>query len=78
MHVSAEALEAWLRDDLTKTEAILSAEITRHPLSRHHALANRSILRARLKQWEKADDDAQKVCSHQLSIIRSFQWSTSL
>ena len=61
MQVSDAVVQSWTRDDATKTEVILSEEITRHP--GHHAFANRALIRARLKQWNLAIDDATKVSS---------------
>lgn len=68
MHVSAEALDAWLHDKLLEAESILSKEIAICPISPHHGLANRALVRTRLRQWDAAYYDAQRVRLYSLLL----------
>lgn len=62
------SLNAWRQDDLTSTSVILS-QATQG--ADHHRLANLAIVKARLKQWESAAQDARTVTSYRSSIVYS-------
>ncbi|KAH0838772.1 WD40-repeat-containing domain protein [Lanmaoa asiatica] len=59
--ISDTALDAWKQNRLTDTEASLTGTIanSRHPSC--HALANRALVRAHLRDWDTAIDDAEKA-----------------
>ncbi|KAF8126003.1 hypothetical protein EV363DRAFT_1402063 [Boletus edulis] len=50
------SLNAWRRDDLTSAVAIFSQEMQD---ADYHRLANLALVRARLEQWESAEQDAR-------------------
>ena len=61
------ALAAWGQGQLTSAEALLTAAIPTSEDTAHHVLASRSLVRARLQQWDAALVDAEQVhslCSH--------------
>lgn len=63
IHVTGAAFESWAQGDLPRAEGLLTEEII-HPSSPFHhaqALAHRSLVRSRVKQWDMAVDDAKKV-----------------
>ncbi|KIK21199.1 hypothetical protein PISMIDRAFT_562737 [Pisolithus microcarpus 441] len=60
IQLSDEALELWIRDDLMNTDMLLSKGITSASSPSHHVLANRALLRARLKRLEFATADAKE------------------
>ena len=57
MCISDAAFESWTQGNLTLVEQLLTDDILHHS----HALAQRALVRTRLKQWEMAIDDAKKV-----------------
>ena len=61
MQVSDAALKSWTLCDPTETESILSKEIAQCSDPSHHALAARSLIRARLREWRTAIEDAEMV-----------------
>ena len=73
MYISDVVFDSWTKGDLTRVEELLAPEIL-HPSSPFHharALAHRALVRARLKQWSTAVDDAKEVLwSHLLSCGR--------
>lgn len=60
MDINDTVFKLWMLGDLTRVEEILAEEIA-HPFHRARALAQRALVRARLKQWDMAIDDAQEV-----------------
>jgi hypothetical protein len=72
MKISEEILEAWTQGDLTRTEQMLTAKIldVEDPSRHSQCLAQRSLVRSRLKQYNLALDDAQKV-AFRLSLVSS-------
>ena len=61
MQLSDAALESWRLGNPTETESILSEEIAQCSDPNHHALAARSLIRSRLREWRTAIDDAEMV-----------------
>lgn len=55
-------LDSWKQGQFVKTEALLTEDIDSGNPS-HRALAHRALIRARLRQWDAANDDAEKVIS---------------
>ena len=58
--IDTGALNKWKRGQLADAEALLSVEIPKSE-NRHHALASRALVRARLGQWDAALADATEV-----------------
>ena len=56
-------VDSWKEDRLVDTEASLTEIITNSPHRNHHALANRALVRRRLRDWHHhlAIDDARNV-----------------
>ena len=69
MQVSDAALESWRVGNPTETESILSEEIAQCSDPNHHALAARSLIRSRLREWRTAIDDAEMVALSLPSLI---------
>ena len=61
MQVSEAVLESWMRGNPTETESILSEEMARRSDTDHYAPAARSLIRAHLKEWKTATEDAEMV-----------------
>ena len=55
------ALDAWKKDQLKDTEALLTTAIYKHQHPGYHVLAARALVRARLQHWDEALVDAQMV-----------------
>ena len=62
IHADNASLEAWRQDDLKPTLAILS-QVTQGPGAEHYRLANLAVIKARLKQWDEAEQDVRAVTS---------------
>ena len=60
LDIDSVALNAWKRGQLTNAEALLSTAIPTSK-NRHHVLAGRALVRARLGQWDAALVDAKEV-----------------
>lgn len=63
MYFTDTTFNSWKQGDLNCVEELLTEEIA-HPLNSFHhscALANRALVRTRLKQLNMAIDDAKKV-----------------
>lgn len=58
--VDDTALYLWKHDQLENAEELLTAVIMSESIN-HHVLANRALVRARLRQWDEAILDAEKV-----------------
>ena len=61
MQVSDAALKSWMLGTPTETETILSEEIAQCSDPNHYALVARSLIRARLREWKAAIEDAEMV-----------------
>lgn len=59
--VTNAALDFWKKDQLPDAEALLTRTIMNPGHIRHHALANRALVRAYMQHWDAAIDDAKKV-----------------
>ncbi|KAI5982355.1 hypothetical protein EDC04DRAFT_3150893 [Pisolithus marmoratus] len=59
IHASDEILKSWTHDDPTATEILLSEEISRASSPSHYMLANRALVRARLKHVVLAMEDVE-------------------
>ena len=68
IHIDGAALDLWKDDKLEHADALLTAAITTPRNPTHHALANRALIRTRLRNWDAALVDAQKV----LVALRSY------
>ena len=56
--------DSWKQDRLPDTEASLTEIITHSTRPSHDAFANRALVRAHLRQWDVAIDDAKRVGSY--------------
>ena len=61
------ALDCWMQDRLADVEVSLTKTITSSGNWTYHALANRALVRARVRHWEAAIDDAERVSFYLLS-----------
>ena len=61
IRVSEAVYESWKLGNPADTESILSEEIEQFPNPSHYALAVRSLIRAHLRDWEAAFEDAKMV-----------------
>ena len=61
MQVSEAVYKSWTLGNLADSESILSEEIAQFSNPSHHALAVRSLIRAHLKNWKAAFEDAKMV-----------------
>ncbi|KAF8548746.1 hypothetical protein OG21DRAFT_1489116 [Imleria badia] len=69
IRIDDAALDLWKHDQLTDTAALLTTAIATSQNPSHDALASRAIVRARLRQWDQAVDDAEKSINIQPSVI---------
>ncbi|KAI5986042.1 hypothetical protein F5J12DRAFT_898845 [Pisolithus orientalis] len=69
IEVSSEAFESWTHDDPTQTEMLLSKEIASTSSPNHYVLANRALVRTRLKRLAPAIEDAKESLRAQRSPI---------
>ena len=73
IRIDDAALHSWKHNQLANAEALLTAAIHKSHNPSHHALANRALVRARLRQCDAAIADATEVfltlLSHALSLI---------
>lgn len=60
--------DSWKQDRLPDTEASLTEIITHSTRPSHDAFANRALVRAHLRQWDVAIDDAKRVGSYFFSV----------
>lgn len=60
IHVGGPVLDLWKQGELVKAEALLSKDIDSQDPS-YRTLAHRALIRSRLRDWDAANDDAQKV-----------------
>lgn len=66
---SNEILRAWAQGDLVTAEMLLSEEITNTTSPSHHVLANRALIRARLRRVTLALTDVNRSLQVQQSPI---------
>lgn len=64
--ISDTALDSWKQDRLADTEASLTRTITNSAHPSHHVFAKRALVRAHLRHWNVAIEDAEKVHLHLL------------
>ena len=71
MCISENEFRSWTQGDLTRVEQLFTDDISHpfNPFYRSRALAQRALVRTRLKQWEMAIDDAKKVLFHAYNHI---------
>ncbi|KAF8557900.1 hypothetical protein OG21DRAFT_1494421 [Imleria badia] len=62
------AFESWMQGDLTRVEELLT-EVIADPVLHAHALAQRALIRSRLKQTDLAMVDAKKSIEAQRSVM---------
>lgn len=55
------ALHSWNCDQFANAEALLTEAIAESRNLSHHVLASRALVRARLRSWDAAIVDAEKV-----------------
>ena len=60
MDIDSAALKSWTQGDLTRVEELLT-ELIIDPVLHAHALAQRALVRSRLKQTDLSVVDAKKV-----------------
>ena len=63
IRIGNAALEAWKGGQFKKAEKLLTAAIPRSIGTAHHVFASRALVQARLRQWDTALVDAEKVFS---------------
>ena len=63
IQVDDAVLDSWKHGELADADALLSAALSTSQSPDHHALANRALVRARLRQWGEAISDANEVSS---------------
>ena len=61
VQIDDAALNLWKCDQLRDAEALLTFTITASRNTNHYALASRALVRARLREWDTALADAEKV-----------------
>ena len=61
------ALNSWKHGQLAETDVLLTAAFHTASRSPSHVLASRALVRARLRQWDAAIVDANKVLSPLIS-----------
>ncbi|KAF8554958.1 hypothetical protein OG21DRAFT_1573744 [Imleria badia] len=59
MYLDDAAFKSWTQGDLTRVDELFTKQIA-DPLYHAHALAQRTLVRGRLQQWDKAIEDAKK------------------
>ena len=71
MCISDAAFKSWTQGDLIRVEQLLTDDISHpfNPFYHSRALAQRALVRTRLKRWEMAIDDAKKVFFHAYNCI---------
>ena len=71
MCINDVAFKSWTQDNLSHVEQLFTDDISHpfNPFYRSRALAQRALVRTRLKQWEIAIDDAEKVLFHAYNRI---------
>ncbi|KAF8447265.1 hypothetical protein L210DRAFT_3525408 [Boletus edulis BED1] len=75
IYVDDTSLNAWRRDDLTSAVAIFSQETQD---ADYHRLANLALVRARLEQWESAEQDARASIEIRPTILAYIAVSIAL
>ena len=72
IQIDDAALESWKCDQLDNADALLTAAIPDPRNPNHHVLASRALVGARLRHWDAALVDAEKVppalFSHTLTL----------
>ncbi|KAF8557544.1 hypothetical protein OG21DRAFT_1482211, partial [Imleria badia] len=68
MDIDDAAFKSWTQGDLTRVEELLT-EVIADPVLHAHALAQRALVRSRLKQTDMAMVDAKKSIEAQRSVI---------
>ena len=80
--ITDAALDSWRQGRLADTETSLTGTITNSRDQRHHVLANRALVRARLGLWNLAIEDAENVglrsLSHMLLFILNYYKSIEI
>ncbi|KAF8436821.1 hypothetical protein L210DRAFT_3547707 [Boletus edulis BED1] len=69
IHIDDAVLHAWKHDQLENAEALLTAAISESPNPAHPIFASRALMRARLRRWDAALEDAEKALDIQPSVI---------
>ena len=70
--IADTALGSWKQDQLADSETSLTGIIINSRNQSHHALANRALIRARLRHWDLAIEDAENVSLRLLSHTPMF------
>ena len=73
--ITQAALDSWKQDQLADTETSLTQTITNSRHQKHHALANRALVRVRLGHWNLAMEDAESVSLRSLPHTLMFTLS---
>jgi WD40 repeat protein len=63
IQIDDAALDSWKHDELANADTLLTAAILESQNERHHVLASRALVQARLRQWDPAIVDAKEVSS---------------
>ncbi|KAI5981867.1 hypothetical protein EDC04DRAFT_2916171 [Pisolithus marmoratus] len=78
VRMSDETLKSWTQDYPTNTEMLLSEEITSASSPSHYVLANRALVRARLKHLAPAIEDAKESLQVQPSPVGHIAMAVAL
>ncbi|KAF8554959.1 hypothetical protein OG21DRAFT_967167 [Imleria badia] len=68
MYLDDAAFKSWTQGDLARVDELFTEQIA-DPLYHAHALAQRALVRGRLKQWDMAVEDAKKSIEAQRTVI---------
>ncbi|KAG9310380.1 hypothetical protein JVU11DRAFT_9515 [Chiua virens] len=78
IRIDDSVLSLWKHDKLAQAEILLTTVISMDPNRRHHMLASRALIRARMRQWGAAIDDARQSINIQRSLIGYIAKSVAL
>lgn len=70
IQIDNAVLDFWKHDQLAEAEALLTAAIPKSQNSTYHLRACRALVRARLRRWDAAINDAKEVFPVLYSDIR--------
>ncbi|KAF8123182.1 hypothetical protein EV363DRAFT_1587463 [Boletus edulis] len=69
IEIDDAVLESWKHNQLESTDTLLTTAIETSVNTSHHVFASRALVRARLRRWDAALEDAEKATKIQPSVI---------
>ncbi|KIO02168.1 hypothetical protein M404DRAFT_1002587 [Pisolithus tinctorius Marx 270] len=78
VEMSTKTFQLWMHNDLSQTEMLLSKEISSASSPSHYMLANRALIRARLKHLSPAIEDVKESLQIQRSPIGHIAMAVAL